>query len=71
VRAIANPKALGFSISADVLLEVESGIILEAAREMTGYECVSYVACDVGRRISAYKSSGGIQTRSIVSLAKW
>jgi DNA-binding Lrp family transcriptional regulator len=35
-------------VVADVLLEVESDSILEVARKMTEFECVSYVACAIG-----------------------
>lgn len=46
--AIPNPKALGYSVIADVFLEVEPGAILEVARRMADYECVSYVGCSMG-----------------------
>jgi Lrp/AsnC family transcriptional regulator for asnA, asnC and gidA len=46
--AIPNPKALGYSVIADVFLEVEPGAILEVARKMAEYECVSYVGCSMG-----------------------
>jgi Lrp/AsnC family transcriptional regulator, regulator for asnA, asnC and gidA len=48
ISAIPNPKALGYSIIADVWLEVESDAILEVARKMAKYECISYVACAIG-----------------------
>jgi Lrp/AsnC family transcriptional regulator for asnA, asnC and gidA len=48
ISAIPNPKALGYSIIADVWLEVESDAILEVARKMAEYECISYVACAIG-----------------------
>ncbi len=48
--AIANPKALGFPVTADVFLEVEPGRIPEVARHMAQYECVTYVACSTGER---------------------
>jgi len=48
VSAIANPQTVGFTVVADVLLEVESDSILEVARKMTEFECVSYVACAIG-----------------------
>jgi Lrp/AsnC family transcriptional regulator for asnA, asnC and gidA len=48
VSAIANPRAAGFTVVADVLLEVDSDSILEVARKMTEFECVSYVACAIG-----------------------
>ena len=48
LSAIVNPKGLGMSVVADVLLEVESDAILEVAKKMTGFENVSYVACSIG-----------------------
>lgn len=48
--AIANPKALGFPVTADVFLEVEPGRIPEVARHMAQYDCVTYVACSTGDR---------------------
>jgi Lrp/AsnC family transcriptional regulator for asnA, asnC and gidA len=48
VSAIANPHAVGFTVVADVLLEVESDSILDVAHKMTEFECVSYVACAIG-----------------------
>lgn len=48
VAAIANPKALGYNVIADVFLEVEPGAILEVARQMSTYDCVSYVGCSMG-----------------------
>jgi Lrp/AsnC family transcriptional regulator for asnA, asnC and gidA len=48
ISAINNPKSLGFSVTADVFLEVESNHILEVAKKAAEYECVSYVACSIG-----------------------
>jgi Lrp/AsnC family transcriptional regulator for asnA, asnC and gidA len=48
VSAIVNPHAVGYTVVADVLLEVDSNSILEVARKMTEFECVSYVACAIG-----------------------
>ncbi|MCJ7531252.1 MAG: Lrp/AsnC family transcriptional regulator [Anaerolineales bacterium] len=48
VSAIVNPKMFGYSIIADVWLEVEAASILEVARKVTEFECVSYVACAIG-----------------------
>ena len=50
VRAIVNPKALGYSVIADVFIEVESGLIDEVARKLAGYGFVSYVATSIGER---------------------
>lgn len=48
ISAITNPKSLGYSVTADVFLEVESGAILEVAKKVAEYDCVSYVACSIG-----------------------
>jgi Lrp/AsnC family transcriptional regulator for asnA, asnC and gidA len=48
VCAVVNPKAVGFSIVADVLLEVDADSIQEVASKMVEYDCVSYVACAIG-----------------------
>ncbi|OGO11920.1 MAG: hypothetical protein A2Y53_01660 [Chloroflexi bacterium RBG_16_47_49] len=50
ISAITNPKSLGYVVTADVFLEVESGAILDVAKKATEYECVSYVACSIGER---------------------
>jgi len=48
VVAIPNPKALGYSVVADVFIEVDAGAILDVARRMAAFDCVSYVACSMG-----------------------
>ncbi len=48
IGAIVNPKALGFSVMADVFLEVESGGIEDVARQAMTYDRVTYVACSIG-----------------------
>jgi Lrp/AsnC family transcriptional regulator for asnA, asnC and gidA len=48
ISAIADPRAIGFMVVADVFLEVESDSIINVAKEMTKYECISYVACAIG-----------------------
>jgi Lrp/AsnC family transcriptional regulator for asnA, asnC and gidA len=48
VSAILNQKSVGYSVVADVFLEVEADSIQEVARKMTEYECVSYVAYSIG-----------------------
>jgi Lrp/AsnC family transcriptional regulator for asnA, asnC and gidA len=50
ISAIVNPKYLGLSVVADVFIEVETGKILEVARQLAEFECVSYVACAIGER---------------------
>ncbi len=48
VSAIANPKQFGYSIVADIVIEVETSYISEVARSLMEYECVSYLACSIG-----------------------
>lgn len=50
ICAIPNPKSLGFSVIADVLIEVETGKILEVAEKLVKMECISYVACSIGEK---------------------
>jgi len=50
VSAIVNPKVLGFTVIADVWVEVESGAINDVAQKLTQYECVSYVATSIGEK---------------------
>jgi Lrp/AsnC family transcriptional regulator for asnA, asnC and gidA len=48
VSAIVNPKALGFSVMADIYMEIESGYVRGVARAMAAHEQVSYVALSTG-----------------------
>lgn len=48
ISAIANPKAIGYQVVADVLIEVEPARILQVANQISEFECVSYVACSIG-----------------------
>ena len=48
ISAIAFPKKIGYSVAADVLLEVETGLIQEVAQKLVSYDCISYVACSIG-----------------------
>ena len=48
ISAIANPKALGYSVVADVFLDVEPGRIREVAEHLANFEHVSYVSCSIG-----------------------
>lgn len=50
ISAIPNPKALGYSVVADVFIEVETSAIQAVAKMLSGYEFVSYVACSIGER---------------------
>ena len=48
ITAQPVPQALGYSIVADVFIEVDSGQVLDIARKIASYEVVSYVACSTG-----------------------
>jgi Lrp/AsnC family transcriptional regulator for asnA, asnC and gidA len=48
ISAITNPKSLGYNVTADVFLEVESNSILDVANKVSEFDCVSYVACSIG-----------------------
>ncbi len=49
ISAVVSPEALGFTIKADVWLEVESDLILEVAKKIAAFENVTYVACGIGQ----------------------
>lgn len=49
ISAIPKPLALGYSVVADVFIDVEPGLIDEVANKLKDYECVSYVACAIGQ----------------------
>ena len=48
VNAVANPRAVGLNVVADVWLEVEADLIQAVAARMTECECVTYVAYAIG-----------------------
>lgn len=48
VTASPVPQTLGYTIVADVSIEVETGQVLEIARKIASYESVAYVACSTG-----------------------
>jgi Lrp/AsnC family transcriptional regulator for asnA, asnC and gidA len=48
VSAIVDPHKFGYSVIADVVIEVEPSFIREVAGRLAEYECVSYVACSIG-----------------------
>jgi len=50
ICAIPNPKSIGFSVIADVFIEVESSQILDVAHKLVDMECISYVACSIGEK---------------------
>lgn len=49
ISAVVNPEALGFTINADVWLEVESDLIMDVAKKLSAFENVRYVACGIGQ----------------------
>lgn len=48
IGAIPNPKSIGYNVVADVFLQVDAASVLEVARKLTEYECISYVGCSMG-----------------------
>lgn len=50
IRGNVNARNLGFSVFADVFIEVEPGLILDVARKIAEFETVSYVACATEER---------------------
>jgi Lrp/AsnC family transcriptional regulator for asnA, asnC and gidA len=48
VRAIVNPEMVGYSVMADVFIEVEPGRVREVADQVAEIPQVSYVACATG-----------------------
>jgi Lrp/AsnC family transcriptional regulator for asnA, asnC and gidA len=49
ISAVVNPEALGFTINADVWLEVESDMIMDVAKKLAAFDNVRYVACGIGQ----------------------
>lgn len=49
ISAVISPEALGFTIKADIWLEVKSDLILQVAKKMAVFENVTYVACGIGQ----------------------
>lgn len=50
LAAIVNPRALGYSVTADVFLEVELGRVEEVANQVSTVEEVCYVGLTTGDR---------------------
>jgi Lrp/AsnC family transcriptional regulator for asnA, asnC and gidA len=48
ISAIVHPSNIGYTVAADVLLEVETGRIQEVAQKLAGFDFISYVACSIG-----------------------
>jgi Lrp/AsnC family transcriptional regulator for asnA, asnC and gidA len=49
IGAVVNPEVLGFSIRADIWLEVDADQVLEVAKKLAQYDSVTYVACGIGQ----------------------
>lgn len=50
VCAVVNPRAFGYRVVADVLIETEAGQTHDVAQATAELEHVSYVACSIGDR---------------------
>jgi Lrp/AsnC family transcriptional regulator, regulator for asnA, asnC and gidA len=48
ISAIVHPQKINYTVAADVLLEVETGLIQEVAGKLARFDCISYVACSIG-----------------------
>lgn len=48
VSAVVNPRAIGFDVMADVLIEVAPGQLQDVAERLVQFENISYVAGSVG-----------------------
>ncbi len=48
ISAIVDPKRLGYTVVADVFIEVEPGLVMSVAHQIVEFENVSYVACATG-----------------------
>jgi Lrp/AsnC family transcriptional regulator for asnA, asnC and gidA len=48
VRAIVDPRTLGFSVIGDIFVEIESGHVHEVAHQIAEFESVAYVAFSMG-----------------------
>lgn len=48
VRGLVDPRALGYSITAELMVETEPGQLLDTAQAIAANENVTYVACLAG-----------------------
>lgn len=48
IGAVVNPKKLGYTVTADTKVQVESGRVLAIARDLAAFDCVTYVGCSMG-----------------------
>lgn len=49
ISAIPNPQSLGFTVVADVFIEVEPSMVIEIAHKIADFDRVTYVACSTGQ----------------------
>lgn len=50
VSAVANPRKFGYSVVADVFVEVEPPLIQDVVKRLADFEFVSYLACSIGEQ---------------------
>ena len=50
IRAVVNPVKLGYKVLADVLIEIEPGLVQTVARQLVSFPHITYVACATGDR---------------------
>jgi Lrp/AsnC family transcriptional regulator for asnA, asnC and gidA len=48
VRAVVNPESIGYSVMADVFIDVEPGRVREVAHKVAEFPEVTYAACAAG-----------------------
>ena len=48
ISAVPNPKKLGYNVIADTSVQVESGHVLDVAKSLAKYDCITYVGCAMG-----------------------
>ncbi len=65
ISAITNPKSLGYLVTADVFLEVESGAILEVAKKQQNMIVLVTLLVQLVNQILAFKLLVMIQVKYI------
>jgi len=50
ISAVANPRKFGFSVIADVFVEVEPPQIQDVVNRLSKFDFVSYLACSIGEQ---------------------
>jgi len=48
VRAIANPYMIGYTVKANVWLQVDAEVVHDVARELAAYPCITHVSNPIG-----------------------